>query len=135
MQIKNKVLFDSSALLTLIQQEKGYEELEEVVATVLISSVNLSEVISVLLRTGVPKDKVNMVIESSVTDVIPFMKNEAILSGLLIDQTKAFGLSLGDRACIATAILYNLKVYTTDQAWKKLKLDGLDLVLIRNNNK
>jgi PIN domain nuclease of toxin-antitoxin system len=132
MQLKNKVLFDSSALLTLIQQETGYEELEEVVANAVISSVNLSEVISVLSRSMVPSEKIKEVINSSITDVVPFSWDEAILSGELINQTKAFGLSLGDRACIATGILYNLKVYTTDQIWRKLKLKGFELVLVRD---
>jgi len=135
MQLKNKVLFDSSALLTLIQQENGYEELEDVVANAVISSVNLSEVISVLSRSMVPKEKIEEIINSSITDVIPFSRGEAILSGELINQTKAFGLSLGDRACIATGILYNLKVYTTDQIWRKLDLKGLKLVLVRDNLK
>jgi len=135
MQLKNKVLFDSSALLTLIQQENGYEELENVVANAVISSVNLSEVISVLSRSMVPKEKIEEIITSSITDVIPFAREEAMLSGELINQTKAFGLSLGDRACIATGILYNLKVYTTNQIWRKLKLKDFELVLVRDNLK
>jgi PIN domain nuclease of toxin-antitoxin system len=133
MQLRNKVLFDSSALLTLIQQENGFEELEDVVANAVISSVNLSEVISVLSRSGVPSDKLEEIINSSITVVIPFLRDEAMLSGELINQTKNFGLSLGDRACIATGILYNLKVYSTDQIWSKLDLKGFNLVLVRGS--
>ena len=128
---KNKVLFDASALLTLIQEEEGYELLEAVIPTAVISSVNLSEVISVLTRGGIPHEKIKEVIDSSITDVIPFMKNEAHYSGELINQTKSLVLSLGDRACIATGILYGLRVYTTDRAWGKLKLKGLELVMVR----
>lgn len=134
MQLKNKVLFDASALLALIQQENGYEQLEDVVANAVISSVNLSEVISVLARSGMPKDVINETINSSITDVIPFSRNEAIFAGELITKSKKLGLSLGDRACIATSIVYNLKLYTTDQIWQKLELENLQLILVRENS-
>lgn len=134
MQPKNKVLFDSSALLVLIQEENGYKELENLVANAVISSVNLSEVISVLARSGVPKEQIIKVIDSSITDIIPFTTNEAVLAGELITSTKKLGLSLGDRACIATSILHGLKLYTSDLIWKNLNIEGLQLILVRNNS-
>lgn len=134
MQVMNKnVLFDASALLILIQQENGSDQLEQVVSRALISSVNLSEVISVLIRSGTTKEIANEIIKSSITDVIPFTQAEAELAGELISQTKSLGLSLGDRACIATSIIHNLELYTADQAWQKLTIKNLQLKLIRNN--
>jgi len=131
MQVKNKVLFDASALLAMIQEENGAEILEEVVSIAAMSSVNLSEVVSVLARSGMPKDAISKTISSSITEIIPFAEAEAELAGHLINDTKKLGLSLGDRACIATALLYGLELYTTDQAWSKLNLQGLKLKLVR----
>lgn len=37
--------------------------------------------------------------------------------------TKEFGLSLGDRACLALAGIKNLPVVTADKQWDKLKTD------------
>jgi len=133
MQKKNKVLFDASALLALIQQESGLEILEEVASIAAISSVNLSEVISVLARSGMPEEAIKETINSSITDFIPFSQEEAELAGQLITKTQSFGLSLGDRACIATGLIHNLNIYTTDQAWKKLEVKGLSLTLVREN--
>jgi PIN domain nuclease of toxin-antitoxin system len=48
----------------------------------------------------------------------------------LIDQTRHFGLSLGDRACLALAMERKATVYTTDKVWKNLDL-GIEIVVIR----
>ena len=45
-------------------------------------------------------------------------------------QTRALGLSLGDRACLALAVALNAPVYTADRTWKKLKL-GTRIHVIR----
>lgn len=133
MQVMNKkVLFDASALLILIQQENSDDALEEAVSKAAISSVNLSEVISVLIRSGMSKEIANETIKSSITDIIPFSQAEAELAGELIIYTKSLGLSLGDRACIATSMIHNLELYSADQAWQKLNIENLKLKLVRN---
>jgi PIN domain nuclease of toxin-antitoxin system len=43
-------------------------------------------------------------------------------AGDLVRQTRAFGLSLGDRACLALGMELGAPVYTADRAWKKLGL-------------
>ena len=37
-------------------------------------------------------------------------------------QTRALGLSLGDRACLALGLALKAPVYTADKSWKKLKV-------------
>ena len=56
-------------------------------------------------------------------EVIPFDLLQARTAGDLVTQTRMLGLSLGDRACLALALNLKVPVYTTDQAWKKLKLE------------
>ena len=133
MQVKNRILFDASALLTIIQQEKGIELLENVASQAIINSVNYSEVISVLIRKGMPQEIALDTISSSITEVIPFLRVEAELAGKMISETSKLGLSFGDRACLATGLLYGLEIYTTDTTWKELNLKGLKLKLVHNN--
>jgi ribonuclease VapC len=63
-------------------------------------------------------------------DVEPFTAEQAKIAGDLVQLTSALGLSLGDRACLALAIVLNAAVYTTDRPWKKLKL-GIPIHVIR----
>jgi PIN domain nuclease of toxin-antitoxin system len=48
----------------------------------------------------------------------------------MIAQTRPYGLSLGDRACLALAIQRKAAVYTTDTVWKNLSL-SIQVNLIR----
>jgi PIN domain nuclease of toxin-antitoxin system len=41
----------------------------------------------------------------------------------LVAQTRALGLSLGDRACLALGLALKAPVYTADKSWKKLKVN------------
>jgi PIN domain nuclease of toxin-antitoxin system len=44
--------------------------------------------------------------------------------------TRRFGLSVGDRACLALALREQVPAVTTDRAWSKLSV-GVEVVLIR----
>jgi PIN domain nuclease of toxin-antitoxin system len=48
----------------------------------------------------------------------------------LISVTGRHGLSLGDRSCLALAIALKAPVYTTEQAWRNLKV-GVPIHVIR----
>ncbi|MBW4515156.1 MAG: hypothetical protein KME11_08015 [Timaviella obliquedivisa GSE-PSE-MK23-08B] len=54
--------------------------------------------------------------------ILPFTTEQAELAASLWTTTKPLGLSLGDRACLALAITFNLPVVTADQAWEGLSL-------------
>ena len=125
-----KVLFDTSAIITLLKKEQGYELLEDLIASSVISSVNLSELVTILARNNVVESEIDAIITDIVPEIIPFSEHLAIEAGKLAAHTKNFGLSLGDRACIATGIYYNMTIYTTDKIWLELK-SLADIVLIR----
>ena len=126
-----KVVFDTSVVLAILNEEKGADIGERYMGQALLSIVNFAEVVTVLaLRSN----------ESSIrTQIRPFEKKVthydqllALKTGLLIPYTKDYGLSLGDRACLATAMTHNLPVLTADQIWKKLEKElNLDIQLIR----
>ena len=54
----------------------------------------------------------------------------ATVAGSLVVLTQQYGLSLGERSCLAAGIVLDAKVLTADTAWGKLNL-GIDIHLIR----
>ncbi|MGE4351790.1 MAG: type II toxin-antitoxin system VapC family toxin [Bdellovibrionales bacterium] len=117
----NKVLLDSSALLALIHREKGAELVEPFLGCAVMSAVNYAEVLSKLMEKGVPDKEAITIVRDLLQEVIPFDEQSAAVSGRLRSHTKSLGLSLGDRACLATAEVHELEVLTADKVWAKVK--------------
>jgi ribonuclease VapC len=67
---------------------------------------------------------------SAISNVEPYTSEQARIAGSLIAATEKHGLSLGDRSCLALAIMLKASVYTTEQTWKNLKL-GIPIHVIR----
>jgi len=132
MQTKNKVLFDSSALFALIRMESGYEQLEGLLASSCISAVNLSEIVTRLAELGIADTEIKEIVDEVIPEILPFTHKAGFLSGILMIKAKELGidLSLGDIACIATGIINNMVVYTTNPVWQELQLDDLSIVVI-----
>ena len=127
----NEVVFDASAILALLQSERGAEKLtDEILQNAVASTVNLAEVQSKLVKKGDNPDEAWEDVLSSVTAEEPFTADHAKIAGNLIATTAKYGLSLGDRSCLALAIALKAPVYTTEQAWRNLKL-GVPIHVIR----
>ena len=126
----SKIILDASALLALLNQEKGYEQVEKHLSNSIMSAVNISEVIAVAADLGIPERELMPIISSIVADIIPFDTEHAYTAALIRKETKRYGLSLGDRACLALARLKNLPILTADKVWKDLEL-GIKINLIR----
>ncbi|MGQ0569088.1 MAG: type II toxin-antitoxin system VapC family toxin, partial [Armatimonadota bacterium] len=126
----SEIVLDASALLAILSREPGSERWTEAVAGAKISAVNLSEVIVKLTDLGMAEDDIRRVIEPIDLDVIPFDDAGAWDAGLLRPSTRAAGLSLGDRACLALGQCTKLPVLTADQAWKSLRI-GVQIRLVR----
>ncbi|HWG20135.1 MAG TPA: type II toxin-antitoxin system VapC family toxin [Terracidiphilus sp.] len=123
-------VLDSSAVLALLQNEAGSATVGGLVHGALLSAVNLSEVHSKLIQKGMPAALSWMTILSLQCDVWSFTDEQARVAAELIPLTKRYGLSLGDRACLALAIERKAKVYTADRNWKNLSL-GVEVEVIR----
>jgi PIN domain nuclease of toxin-antitoxin system len=136
MQINSKLkgkkcLLDTSALIALLKKESGYKVIENVIASSAILSVNLSELVAVLTRSGVSEQDIDEIISDLVPEIVPFCEAISIKTGKLAELTQNYGLSLGDRACIALGITLGLPIYTADKVWAELKLENTDIRLIR----
>jgi PIN domain nuclease of toxin-antitoxin system len=79
-------------------------------------TVNLAEVHSKLVGRGIPGEAAWEATISLVHEVVTFDSRQAALVGMLVAQTKPFGLSLGDRACLALALVLEAPVYTTERS-------------------
>ena len=117
------IVFDSSVVIAILKQERGFESAEELLSKALISTVNLAEVATYLARNSVPKETIQEVLASFPIQVVPVEESLAIETGCLYPSCKHLGLSLGDRACLALAISRKLPVLAADQVWSKLDLD------------
>jgi ribonuclease VapC len=124
---------DSSALLARLLNEPGKEVVTEAIASgAAMCSVNLAEVMTRLVRNGVsPIDAENILAAFPVT-IHGFDDALALQTGAMFSVTRPFGLSLGDRACLALARRENAPVLTADRAWVQAgPLVGVTVVLIR----
>jgi PIN domain nuclease of toxin-antitoxin system len=127
----NEVVFDASAMLALLQNEHGAEKLTgDILLRSVVSTVNLAEVQTKLIKNGGAPDLAWSDALGAVNSVEHFTSEQARIAGDLITQTEKYGLSLGDRSCLALAIYLNAEVYTTEQIWKNLKV-GVPIHVIR----
>lgn len=122
MSDKSYVL-DASALLALMLGEDGADAVHAVLARAQIGAVNLSEVVAKLQERGVPDEIIDQSLADLDLEVVPFDRDQAMRSGKLRTITRSAGLSLGDRACLATAAALGAVAITTDQAWARLSVD------------
>lgn len=121
----SRFVLDTSALLAYLFNEVG----AETVALVLeegqgvIGSANYAELVSKLLDRGIPVDEVMTIIDSLELEFVDQDEQQAQLTGKLRTVSKAFGLSLGDRACLALGIVLELPVLTADRIWVQAPVD------------
>ncbi|MEI6789982.1 MAG: type II toxin-antitoxin system VapC family toxin [Myxococcaceae bacterium] len=125
----HKVILDASALLALINSEPGADKVSKVLPDAQMSSVNYSEVATVLQNMGVSGDVIESILDGLVK-VIPFSQQHALFAASLYPKTKSHGLSLGDRACLTLGHFSKCPVYTADRVWANLDL-GIKVHLIR----
>jgi ribonuclease VapC len=126
-----KIVLDASALLALLNEEPGYKEVEKALPLAVMSSVNLCEVVSVLTDIGISKGDAEGMVMDVLKEVIPFDAHQALIAASLRKHTKAYGLSLGDRACLALTKSLHATVLTADKIWAKLMISGAHVSVIR----
>jgi ribonuclease VapC len=129
-------VLDASAVIALLHDEEGSSAVVEAIATrAAMSVVNWAEVLSKVaadgddpcevaarIGAGVSEDAVIWIEALSVADCIEV--------ALLRPKTRAQGLSLADRACLALAARLEVPALTTDREWAKADVDA-EVQLIR----
>jgi len=123
-------ILDSSVILAFVRREPGGERLADFLDNVAMSTVNLAETVTKCIELGIdPQAAIEFLNESGIK-LINLDPEQAILAGQLRHIAPKGVLSLGDRACIATAILSGRTAVTADKAWTQFDL-GCKVELIR----
>ncbi len=124
-----EAVLDASALVAFLRDEPGADRVATVLRTVCIGAVNLAEALDVLAR-GKPLDAVVEQIDRLRIPVVPFDSELARITASIVGPTRSWGLSLGDRACLALALSRSLPAFTTDRTWSQCELP-LTIVQLR----
>jgi PIN domain nuclease of toxin-antitoxin system len=128
--VANISVFDTSAILAVIFDEAGGDIVLPLLRDGLVSSVNMAEAHTILLLRGSGPGFAWSRLLAFGFEICPFSEKQARTAAELVGITRRYGLSLGDRACLALALERKATVYTTDTAWKNLSL-GVDIEVIR----
>ena len=124
----NKKVLDSSAILAVIFQEKGAEIVEPLLEKSLVSSINVAEVFTKLSEKSILNQQMIDDFQQLGIEIIDFDFEQAVKIAELRPLTKHLGLSLGDRSCLALAILHNTTAVTADKEWQKLTFCQVELI-------
>ncbi len=121
-------ILDASAVLAVLQNETGKDKVEAILDESAISRVNLTEVLTKLIEKGMSVDEVKETFEELALKVIEFDEKQSLKAAELRPLTKHLGLSLGDRCCLALAILENLPAVTADKNWASLTFCEIEVI-------
>ena len=110
-------VIDASAILAILFDEPGRGVALQYVSGAAVSTVTVAEVATRLADDGQDDADIREVVNGFAFEVHVFDGNEAFACAALRSSTRAKGLSLGDRACLALAKRLALPAVTADRAW------------------
>lgn len=126
------IVLDASALLALLHQEPGWQNVAERIGGAIISTVNLMEVMDKLAQQGMTAEAVKNALDFLKLDIRDFTRPLAKAASALLPHTKPFGLSLADRACLSVAKMEKAIALTGDRVWQQVQeAIGVEVLLIR----
>jgi ribonuclease VapC len=131
--VGGSIVMDASALLALFNDEPGADVVMKAFnQPCLLSAVNHTEVLTKLLDKGLSPADVATVMTSVDLKIVTFDAAQSADAAWQRDVTRAIGLSLGDRACLALARAKNAVVLTADRPWLQVaKAVGVEVRCIR----
>lgn len=126
-----RYLLDASAILAFMSNETGADKVRAVIQAgqAGVTAVNISEVAAKLVSRGLSSLDAESQCRSMGLDIIPVDEGIAFAAAALIPFTQPFGLSLGDRICLATAAHDGSVAMTADKAWASVP--GVKVEVIR----
>ena len=117
LEADSRVVLDASAVLALLFAEPGEDRVRAVLDRSVMSAVNWHEVIAKLIDRGVTDDEIADIAANLPVEIVVVDQKAAEAGARLRASTRAGGLSLGDRSCLALAQSLRAVAYTTDRSW------------------
>lgn len=124
-------VLDSSALLASLFDEPGAAVTDAAMANAAMSALNYSEVIAKQVRMGEDLVAAIRMVDDLDLPIIPWDADLAREASDLASLGWTHGLSLGDRACLATGRRLRRTVLTAERRWRELPKLGIEIRIIR----
>jgi ribonuclease VapC len=114
------LIADTSAIIAYLNFEAGDDVVRKALPRIRLTMVNLAEIVAVVSRHRVARSWIEERIFAVFPETLPLDRETAYLCGALEAVTRPKGLSLGDRACIATGILHGWPLLTAETKWTEI---------------
>ena len=111
------MILDASAVLAFLWREPGQERVRDaLLAGSSMATINFAEVATKYVLRGAIAQVERLRNELPVT-MVPVDEELAVQAALMAGIAKPFGLSMGDRICLALARRTGLPALTADRSW------------------
>jgi ribonuclease VapC len=125
-------VLDTSAVIALLMREPGADRVAGELDDATAPTTVLAEIVGYFARHDVDLGEVRASLAMLELPFLAFDDDLAWRTGALEPRTRAAGLSLTDRSCLALAARLRAKAVTGDRAWAGVAEDtGVTVELIR----
>ena len=121
-------VLDASAVIAYLYSETGADKVEPLLEHSTISRINATEVLTKIVQDGLTIEEAKETFDKLNLEIAEFGENQSLKAAELRPLTKHLGLSLGDRCCLALAILENATAVTADKNWANLNFCKIEII-------
>lgn len=125
-----RFVLDASVLLATINREAGGDKLVTYLPDSVIAVTTYVEVVTRLLDAGMPFEEADALMSDFALPTVEVTLGLAKRAAEFRTATRPYGLSMGDRICLALAESLDAAAVTADRQWASAGLD-VPIELIR----
>ena len=113
-----QAILDSAAILAFLNREVGHGPITDALAAGAgVCTANVAEIVGILMRRGLTAGEATQALDDLPLTIVDVDLDLALRAGIMEQPTRRYGLSLGDRLCLALAARERLPVMTADRIW------------------